>query len=160
MEKQLSVLYGQITELLSSMIPTDWDKIYLLGEVEKDQLSYSSTFYYTDSDTKNIVKCVNILNIYDEDEDTFIEALSELGDLIFALNNCFKENEQELWEQVVFVLDNDGSINIDYKYDVMVEDDGGQMGREVIWAYDTFGYIPDEDSYEKVLLDKHLKSRK
>lgn len=38
----------------------------------------------------------------------------------------------------------------------MNENDGGQIARETIWAYDTFGYIPEDGTYAKKILDGYL----
>ena len=39
----------------------------------------------------------------------------------------------------------------------MNEKDSGQINREVIWVHKIFGYIPGEDTYEKIFLDRYLK---
>ena len=41
----------------------------------------------------------------------------------------------------------------------MNEKDSGQTNREVIWAHKIFGYIPIEDTYEKIFLDRYLNSQ-
>lgn len=40
-----------------------------------------------------------------------------------------------------------------------IEKDGGQINREVIWVYNTFGYIPGDDTYERILLDRYLSKQ-
>ena len=76
MEKQLEQLYNKIAEHLDSMIPVKWDKIYLLGEVEKGQLSISSTFYFIESTTKHIVSWDDskrqIIRVYEADDNSDI----------------------------------------------------------------------------------------
>jgi len=160
MEKQLEQLYNKIAEHLDSMIPVKWDKIYLLGEVEKGQLSISSTFYFIESTTKHIVSWDDIPEKYDVSEQICGELQKKLTEMIFELNNCFKNNGQKLWEQMNFSLDNSGKFNIDFHYDVMNESDGGQLAREIIWAYNTFGYIPKDGTYSSRLLNKYLNTIK
>ena len=159
MEDQLRDIYNRMAEHLSSMIPTEWDKVYLLGEVEKGQLSLSATFYFIETETKDIVRGIDIPDIYDISEKTYEKLQSGLRELVLELNNCFKDDGQELWEQVIFILDSDGSFDIDFKYDVMTSGDGGASRRIVIWAYDTFGYKPKEGTYFREELDEYLRSR-
>jgi len=155
MEKELAAIYSKIAQKLAEMIPVEWDKVYLLGEVEKGQLSYTATFYFIETETKYIVRGIEIPSIYDVSEDEHDKSDSELCDLVFELNNCFKDNGQDLWEQAIFVLNSDGSFDIDYKYNVAKKDDGGSNTRQLIWAYETFGYEPEEGSYFREKLEKY-----
>jgi len=158
MENQLNELYNKIANHLDFMIPTEWDKIYLLGEVEKGQLSISSTFYFIDSTTKQIVRGYSIPENYNVSEQTCSELQKRLTEMIYELSNCFKDNGQELWERVVFILDNNGKFNINFQYNAINESDGGQLNREIIWAYNTFEYIPKDGTYSRRLLDKYLNT--
>jgi uncharacterized protein (TIGR01741 family) len=157
MENELRELYNKMAKQLSLMVPTEWEKIFLLGEVEKDQLSYSVTFYFIEKTSKDIVRCIDIPDIYNVSEERYDELDDELSGLILALNDCFKNNGQELWEQVILVIDCDGNFNVDFRYDVMVDTD--PLEREIIWAYDTFGYVPKEGTYPREELDKYLSSK-
>lgn len=38
----------------------------------------------------------------------------------------------------------------------MNKNDGGQFAREVIWAYKAFGFMPEEGTYARRVLDKYL----
>jgi len=116
MEEQLNNLYNRIANHLFSMIPVEWDRIYMLGEVKKEQLSYSVTFYYIETETKKIVNCLDIPENYCVSEEVYDELHFILSEMVYELNDCFKNNGQELWEQVVFVFDKNGNFTIDFKY--------------------------------------------
>ena len=49
MEVELDKLYYKLVNKIVSIIPTEWDEFYYLGEVEENKKSYSSVFYYKDS---------------------------------------------------------------------------------------------------------------
>jgi uncharacterized protein (TIGR01741 family) len=157
MENKLSELYNKIAQKINSMIPIEWNELYYLGEVEKGKLSWSSVFYFTESDYKVIVKSHDIPTKYNVPQQIYDKLLSELNELLIELYTCFESNEQELWEQVCLTLNSNGKFNVNFTYDVMNENDGGQLKREIVWAYETFGSIPKEGSYSRKVLDRYLK---
>ena len=75
---------------------------------------------------------------------------------LLEIYDHFIKDDQEPWEQLSLYLNKDGKFKIEFFYDVMNENDGGQIARETIWAYDTFGYIPEDGTYAKKILDGYL----
>lgn len=53
-----------------------------------------------------------------------------------------------------FSVDQSGKFKVNYLYDVMNKKDGGQLVRELIWARDTFGYVPKEGTPAKEVLNR------
>jgi len=159
MENELAELYNALAKKLNSMIPTDWIELYYLGEVEKGRLSLSSVFYFKDSARDCIIRSHDIPSYYATSEEVYDELLEELEDSLLELYDTFERNEQELWEQISFKLHDSGKFEVDYFYDVMNDNDGGQSNREVVWAYETFGFIPKEGSYLRELLDEYLSEK-
>ena len=152
MEEKLNKVYNKIANHLNSVIPIEWDKVYLLGEVEKEQASYSATFYCIESGTKDIKRCFKLMDEHGIDDHI---AHKDLMYMILELNNCFKDEGKDLWEQVSFCLENTGKFNVEFFYDVMHENDGGGLPREVVWANKTFGFNPPEGNYLRKLLDQY-----
>lgn len=159
MENQLAKIYQDIAQKINAMIPTVWDEFYYLGEVEEGKASWSSAFYYVESNTNTIVDGNDIPTKYNVSQQIYDELLSELSGLLLKLYKCFEDNEQTLWEQVSLTVSSSGKFNVDFFYEVINEDDGGQLQREIIWAYETFGFVPTEGSYSRRVLNKYLKEK-
>lgn len=158
MENKLSKLYLELGEKLVSMIPTEWNEIHYLGEVEKDKASWSSIFYFKDSNKSDFVRSHDIPKKYKVSEEIYAQLLKEVDEVMFKIYDCFAENEQELWDQISMSIDNSGKFNINYFYN-NIKTGTSQLSREVVWAYETFGFMPCKGSYSRNVLDKYLKSK-
>lgn len=161
MEKQLAEIYNKLSSKIASMIPTKWTKFYYLGEVEDGKLSWSSVFYFESTNDGEFVKSHNIPEKYNVSNEIYEELQDEVNALLIELYDCFAVNEQALWNQVSLFVDNTGAFDINYLYDAINDSDGGPVNREVVWAYETFGFMPKEGSYTRKILDKYIygKSR-
>ena len=159
MENQLAGLYKQIAEKIISMIPTEWSVLHYLGEVEKNRQSCSSVFYFTDKSSGSMVKSHNIPKAYNVSMQAYMKMLDELSDLLITVFDCFAADGQELWEQLSMKLSDTGSFKVHFNYGVMNENDGGQSRRELVWAYETFGFVPEEGSRSRRILDSYIQSK-
>lgn len=157
MEKQFAELYRQIAEKIVFMIPTKWTNLYYLGEVEKGKQSWSSVFYFYDAEKGTVERSHEIPSVYNISQDVYQKLLSELDSLLLALYDSFADNGQMLWEQVSLSVSDTGAFNVDFDYDVMHEDDGGPIRRELMWAHKTFEYVPKEGSYFRKIFDKYAR---
>ncbi len=159
MERELAELYNKLANQIADMIPVEWDDVNYLGEVEKGGRSWSSTFYFRDVEKDEKICSGRIPITYKVSERIYLDLLLELNKILMEIYACFVKNGQEPWEQLSLYFSGDGKFEIEFFYDVMNEKDGGQISREVIWAYNTFGYIPGDDTFEKILLDRYLKKQ-
>ena len=159
MEKQLAEIYKMLANKIATMIPVAWSKLYYLGEIENGKKSWSSVFYFSIENEKNMIKSHTIPEKFGVSGEIYDELLNEVNELLLELYDCFQTNEQELWEQVKLFLDKDGKFNIDYSYDVINENDGGQVRRELVWAYETFAFLPKEGSYTRNLLNEYIANK-
>jgi len=157
MEQELGILYNQLAQKIDSMIPVEWDKLYYLGEVAKGKIAWGSVFYFTMAGEKQFYLSHDMPRIFGVSQDIYRSLLRELNDLLLNLYDCFLNNVQELWEQVSLSLHSDGKFNIDYKYDVLDNAKEGPLGRQVIWAYNAFGYMPN-DGFSKKILEEYLNT--
>lgn len=158
MEQELDILYNELAQKIVSMIPVDWSNIYYLGEVENNQMSWSSVFYFKETSSNKFIKSHSIPETYKVSEQIYDELLAKLNSTLLSVYRCFGENNQPLWDQLTLSLNSDGKFNIDFLYDKIKDYDNGQVGREIIWAYDTFGFKPKEGTYTRKLLDSYLNS--
>ncbi|MGX7417239.1 immunity protein YezG family protein [Carnobacterium gallinarum] len=159
MENKLGELYSELAQKIISMIPINWDRIYYLGEVEKEQLSWSSVFYFEETDSKIFVKSHNIPEKYSVSQQIYDELLVELNSLLLKIYRCFEENDQPVWDQLDFSLTSNGKFNVNFLYDKISENDSGQAKREIIWAYNSFGFKPKEGTFTRKLLNSYLNEK-
>lgn len=157
MEQQLAALYNKLAKHIVSMIPVKWDVFHYLGEVEKGKQSNSSVFYFRDISSGEFVKSNNIPKIYQIPKNSYMVQWLQLNNILLEIYDCFSENGQAPWEQLSLSVEQSGKFNVNYLYDVMNEKDGGQLVRELIWARDTFGYVPKEGTPAQKVLDRYLK---
>jgi uncharacterized protein (TIGR01741 family) len=158
MELKMDALYQNLAQKLQSMIPSKWIQLYYLGEVEKGRLSCSSIFYFSVPEESQFIRSHDIPGLYNVSEKIYFDLLSESNLILLDIYDCFISNNQEPWEQINLSLSSTGEFNIDFIYNVMHKEDGGQSRREVIWAYETFGHLPP-DRYSRGILDKYVNGK-
>ncbi|MCL1913191.1 MAG: antitoxin YezG family protein [Eubacteriaceae bacterium] len=137
MQEELDACCNEFGTLLNEAIPTEWDVAYLLGEVEESRESYLSVFYFVESETNNTIRMDEIPKRYGIKE-SVVEGCNELlSQQVLRLNNCFNANGYAHWDQMTYILENNGDFEIRYKYHAMQEEIVAGK-REAIWAFETF----------------------
>lgn len=157
MEEKLAVLYNKMASAIISLIPVEWEEIYYLGEVEEGKKSWSSVFFFKDLETQKYIKSHDITEIYPGFNMNYGLELNKIDNVLLEIYDCFLENHQPVWEQLKFNLKNTGDFKINFSYDVMKKSEYGQVEREIIWAYESFGMIPQNSPFLKSILDNYLK---
>ena len=84
------------------------------------------------------------------------DLLFELVDIIQELNLEYKENNESVWTNLTFLLDNTGKFNIKYNYDDILNSDFTAGERQIIWEYEVLGIEPEAEQY-KEMLNKYLE---
>lgn len=156
-EQQLAALYNKLAKHIVAMIPVKWSEFHYLGEIEKGKQSYSSVFYFKDASSGEFVKSNNMPKIYQIPQNSYMIQWTQLNNILLEIYDCFADNGQAPWEQMSFSVDQSEKFKVNYLYDVMNDQDGGQVVRELIWARDTFGYVPKEGTPARKILDRYLK---
>lgn len=159
MEEKLAVLYNKMASAIISLIPVEWEEIYYLGEVEEGKKSWSSVFFFKDLETQKYIKSHDITEIYPGFNMNYGLELNKIDNVLLEIYDCFLENHQPVWEQLKFNLKNTGDFKINFSYDVMKKSEYGQVEREIIWAYESFGMIPQNSPFLKSILDNYLKKK-
>lgn len=152
-ESNLTKYYSQIAEKLDTMIPCDWDKIVLYGEEIGDVSSAS--FYFFTSDSK-VHHSGNIPEEYNVSRKIFKGLLGELLETNKKLWLEFKNADEPTWCLFTFEINSDWKFKIKYGYER--NNEIGRLEREIRWAYDELGIVP-EDEYERELLEEYLKEQ-
>lgn len=159
MENKLAVLYNKLGSKIVSTIPEKWEKIYFLGEVGNGKTSRSSVFYFMEPGADQYTVSYNIPERYKVSEEIYEQLMDEAEKILLEIYDCFVESNQEPWEQLSMSIDNAGKFNIDYSYGTISGSDKGPMEREMIWAYEAFGNLPEEGTYMRKLLDKYIEQK-
>ncbi|MFA0814285.1 MAG: immunity protein YezG family protein [Anaerofustis sp.] len=106
--------YTKLAILLNNVIPVSWKKIALHAEVGEDSIS---TYFYYLIENGEYLQGGAICDDYDVSNLEYQEFLINLVETIKELNNDYGKNGQEKWNSMTFLLDSDGTFNIDYSYD-------------------------------------------
>lgn len=156
LEERLSPLYPKLVRQVVSMTPVEWDILYYLGEVEPGKASYSSVFYIRESKTGNIVRSNDFPKIYGVPKGNYMTQWVQLNDILLEIYQCFLNCGHNPWEQLSLTLEKSGKFNAHFNYNNVHAGSNGQLSREVLWAYQTFGYMPEEGSWMRKQLDEQL----
>lgn len=154
--KKMGELYGNIANKVNDMIPDKWEKVWLYGEVLDD--SSEVYFYFYSKTSKKIIYSHDIPNEYKVNNSMYEDLLFELVDIIQELNLEYKENNESVWTNLTFLLDNTGKFNIKYNYDDILNSDFTAGERQIIWEYEILGVEPEAEQY-KEMLNKYLESK-
>ena len=153
--KKMGELYGIIANKVNDIIPDNWEKIYLYGEILDD--SREVYFYFKSLTNKELVYGHDIPIKYNVDKRMYRQLLRELISSIVDLYNEYKENNESVWTNLTFLLDNTGKFNIKYNYDDVLNSEFTAGERQIIWEYDVLGIEPEEE--HKEMINKYLESK-
>lgn len=153
-ESKLSKYYSEIAEKLNEIIPVKWDKISMYAE-EVGDVSSVSFYYYTDNGMK-VHYSGDIPDECNVDEDIYDSLTDELIAINKELWLEFKNAEESTWCSFTFNLDCNWKFQIKFAYER--DNEVGRLEREIRWAYDELGIVP-EDEYERELLEEYLKEQ-
>lgn len=112
-------IYQRIANILVDMIPEKWKKILLYAEFRE---GYKKIFfYYYPMDREEPVYSLDIPDLFNVDVNEFDGLENELYSCFSNLRKEFKEQEQEPWTNLTYILDNTGRMRINYGYDDLSE---------------------------------------
>ncbi len=113
--KKMEQTYQQIANTLVNIVPEAWNKIFLYAEY-RDGYKKVFFYYYPESGVKPVYS-LDITDLFSINEDEFDELENKLYQCFSELWEEFKEQEQELWTNLTFILDNTGKMKINYGYE-------------------------------------------
>ncbi|USK82588.1 DUF600 family protein [Peribacillus frigoritolerans] len=117
--KIMEQTYQQIANTLINIIPEDWKQIFLYAEFRE---GYKKVFFYYYPETGGQpVYSLEITDLFNVDEEEFDGLDDDLYNYFSRLREEFKEQEQELWTNLTFILDNTGKMKINYGYEDISE---------------------------------------
>lgn len=117
--KRMESIYLEIADALLNIIPEEWDKVLVYSEVREGyERMY---FYYYPKDELKPIYSLDIIDNFNVDEELLEEKEMKLYECFRGLWNEFKNQEQEQWTNLTFILNCKGKMNIDYNYDNVSE---------------------------------------
>jgi len=157
METQvMEEVYEKIANRVNEMIPEEWEKVALYAEVSEYASSVYFYYYPTVKDTP--IYSLDIVDIFEIDEDEFDKMNMELFEYFEELREEFKRNEQEPWTNLTLMLESDGKFNIEYDYTDLSEADDYEQ--QIIWEYLHLGMQPSPDRKRDVqIIQDYLKKQ-
>lgn len=107
--------YQQIGNILVNIIPEEWKEIFLYAEFRE---GYKKVFFYYYPETGGEpVYSLDITDIFNVNDAEFDGLENELYNCFSRLREEFKEQNQEIWTSLTFILDNTGKMKINYGYE-------------------------------------------
>ncbi len=153
MEGKLNEIYSKIAETLNETILEEWEKIYMYGEIGDGVREAFFNYYPTGSNEP--VYSHDIPELFEISEDEYDRLWYQLLDNLTELWNEFKNNDQETWTNLTFILESTGKFKIDYDYTDLSDVD--DVERHVIWNYKYLGIMPEDDD-DKQIVQEYIKS--
>ncbi|MGP4079139.1 immunity protein YezG family protein [Pseudalkalibacillus sp. R45] len=151
--KEMEKLYQSIGSTVIELIPEQWEKVYIYGQVEED--NGQVFFYYLPIGESEYIYSLDIEDHFDIDDEYFNLKNYELLQQFQLLRKEFERNNQELWSGVTFIIDHNGNFKINYDYD---DSERGAYENKVIWEYRYLNIRP-EDEWEQKVINSYLKDK-
>jgi uncharacterized protein (TIGR01741 family) len=154
-ENKLGSLYTKIAQTVIQMIPEDWKKVYLYGEITED-VGKTFFYYYPEGEEKPVY-FYDVPELFNIDKEQFKLLWHQLLDELQELWEEFKNAGQDPWTNLTLIFDKQGEFKINYNYQDLSDADDNE--RSIVWEYEYLGFVP-EDEDDKRFLEEYLNSIK
>ncbi|HDI1112776.1 TPA: TIGR01741 family protein [Staphylococcus aureus] len=140
-EENLSEMYNEIANKISSMIPVEWEKVYAMAYVNERS---GEVFYnYTEPSSDELFYYTSVLNKYNIPRSEFMDSVYELYKQFDNLRELFIEEGHESWTSCEFDFTSEGKLKVSFDYIDWINTEFDQLGRENYYMYKKFGVIPE-----------------
>lgn len=140
---KMGKLYQEIADKVDSMIPDDWTKVYLYGEILND--SRTVYFFYNRASDGKIIYSHDIPAVYKVDKRIYLKALRELSLIVNELHTEYEDNNENSWKNITFVFDRNGQFDMKFGYDDFSQEEYNLTDLKMIWMYEVLGTEPEEE---------------
>lgn len=147
-------LYENIGEKLAEIIPDTWNTIYLYGEVLED--SREVYFYYESTSLNKLIYGYDIPEVLHIDRKEYCKLLRELTRLIVELHNEYEINNENVWSNLTFIVNEYGEFSIKFDYDDIMSSPYSDRERQVIWEYVVMKVEPSNQE-DQALIMKYVE---
>ena len=149
-QRKLTEYYSGIANKLDDMIPCKWERIVLYAE-EVGNARFATFYFYTEDG--HIHHWGDIPDEYNINRMMISKSLNELRQINKRLWLEFENSDEETWYSFTFDINCDWKFKIKFGYDKNDELSG--LEKEIRWAYDELGLVPQE-RVERNILKKYL----
>ncbi|SFJ67293.1 antitoxin YezG family protein [Thermoflavimicrobium dichotomicum] len=149
---KLDSIYQSIAQTVIEMIPEEWTKVYVYGEL-MDGVQ-STYFYYYPTANEEPVQIFDIPELFEVDEEEFDQLRDQLDEHLENLRNEFKQSGHEPWSTFTMVFDHLGKFKAEYGYEDLSKTD--HYDRMIIWEYKYLGLVP-KSNFGRDILEEYLK---
>lgn len=150
-------LYEKIGEKLAETIPDTWNAIYLYGEVL--EVSREVYFYYKSTSLNKLIYGHDTPEVLNIDRKEYRKLLKELTKLIVELHNEYKFNNETVWSNLTYVVNERGEFTIKFDYDDIINSPYSERERQVIWEYVVMKVEPSNQE-DQALIKEYLEGGK
>ncbi|MFC4076162.1 immunity protein YezG family protein [Salinithrix halophila] len=144
--------YQQIAQLAHDMIPEEWERVYICGEMEEG--GETIFFYYVPKGGRDSIYSLDIAGLFQIDEDEYEGMEDQLFQTMEDLWNEFKYSKQEPWSTFTMTFDKSGKFDVKHGYEDLSK--SGPFQRLLAFKYKYLGIVPTDD-YAKTVLHEYLK---
>lgn len=146
---KMGKIYQEIAVKVNSMIPEEWTKVYLFGEIMSD--SRTVYFFYNRASDGKLIYSHDIPSVCNVDEDLYFQFLHELTLKINELHIEYKENNEKEWINMTFILERSGKFEAKLCYDSLHQSEYNLYEQKMIWMYEVLGVEPEDERLKNKL---------
>lgn len=150
-ESKLGEHYQNIANKLNEIVPADWDEIVMYGE-ELGDVSLVGFYFKPCSEDKYRYGGM-IPDEYGIGLNEYFARLDILSESVNSFWKAFVDSDMPKWEAITFRLNSKNNFKVKFDYQINREISGFE--REICWAYNELGIIP-EDEFSKKILEEYL----
>lgn len=141
-------LYQEIANKVDGMIPEEWTKVYLYGEILSD--SRTVYFFYNRASDGKLIYSHDIPSVCKVDKRLYLQFLHELTLKINELHVEYKENNEKVWTNMTLVLNRNGQFDMKFGYDDVHQGEYNLSDKKMIWMYEVLGIEPEDERDKQI----------
>lgn len=153
---RMNEIYHDIASNVNNLIPVEWEKVFLYGEVLYD--SERVFFYFVPKANHELVYSPDIWRKYNMERRTYNTYSDLLYDSILDLHNEYEKHNEKVWTNLTLILENTGKFSIEFNYDDLYNSEFDDIERDHIWEYEVMGIVPELERHKKII-ERYLKTK-
>ncbi len=154
---KMNEIYLDVASNVNNLIPVEWEKVFLYGEVMYD--SETVYFYFISKTNRELVYSLDIPRKYNIERRTYNTCSDLLYDSILDLHNEYEKHNEKVWTNLTLILENTGKFNIEFNYEDIYNSEFNDIERQHIWEYEVMGIVPELEEHKEII-ERYLKTKK